>query len=360
MKLTCRILAALCCVAMLFCFAACSNKQDDGTPEGMKNATAAGAEFRLYVPSVWNVSTAYGVSGAYFTMTQQSTVSAVKYAIDADMSAKMAEGGVGGGGRLDWFWRNECLAAVESVALGGSLTVVAEDSAAMTLDGVNAHRNHVTATVQGKTLHFTHVIAEKGNAFYVICFTIEDSLYLSLSANMESILEHFVFAEAYLPDEYAKEIDPEAEAPEGMKPASNDDVSYRFYVPTSWTIDPDEGIFAAYVESDRSSVSVVPYMPDADSMSVAEFFALCEEMMRNTAGKDGYELLETREDVDLGGRKATAYVYRYTVGGVEYRYMQVVAAYKSMIYSLTYTALPAHFDAHIAEVEQMIEKFTFR
>ena len=355
-----NVVAMLCCLAMLLSLAACASKPDDGVPEGMKNATAAGAEFRLYVPSVWNVNTAYGVSGAYFTMTQQSTVSAAKYVIDEDMSAAMNALGLVGGDRLDWFWANECQRSVEAVALGGSLSVIAEDSASLTLDGVNAHRHHMTATVQGYTMHFIHALAERSGAFFVISFVIEDSLYAGLGDHIGRILDNFVFASPYVPDDYAKEIDETADAPEGMKLASNDDVAYRFYVPLSWKLNPDEQIFAAYLESDRSSVSVVPYMPDAENMSVAEFFALCEDMMKNTAGRDGYELLETRENVSLGGRRATAYIYRYTVGGVEYRYMQVVAAYKSLIYSMTYTALPENFDAHLSDVEQMIAAFSFR
>ena len=355
-----KIAAILCCIAILLSFAACANQNDDGTPEGMKNATAAGSEFRLYVPSVWNVNVAYGVSGAYFTMTQQSTVSAVKYVIDTEMQAAMDEAGLVGGDRLDWFWDNECKAAVQSVAVGGSMTVVTEDSASLTLDGVNAHKHHITALTQGHVMHFVHVLAERSGAFYVIAFVIEDSLYTGLIDHMGRILDNFIFAEPYVPDDYAKDVDASADAPEGMMLASNDEVAYRFYVPITWKINRDERIFAAYLESDRSSVSVVPYMPDVESMSVAEFFALCEESMKNTAGEGGYELLETRENVNLGGRKATAYVYRYTVGDVEYRYMQVVAAYKSMIYSMTYTALPESFDAHLSDVEQMIAAFSFR
>ena len=82
--------------------------------------------------------------------------------------------------------------------------------------------------------------------------------------------------------------------------------------------------------------------------------------MKTTAGEGGYELLKTEKEVDLGGRMATAYTYTFTVGGVKYQYKQVVAAYKSMIYSLTYTALPEHFEAHLADVDRMIDAFVFR
>ena len=54
------------------------------------------------------------------------------------------------------------------------------------------------------------------------------------------------------------------------------------------------------------------------------------------------------------------YEYEYTVGGVTYRYLQIIIGYKSMIYNLTYTALPQNFEANRADVEAIIAAFTFR
>ena len=358
-RVSSRLLLLLCLALSLTCVS-CATKEY-GVPDGMKNATAAGAEFRLYVPSVWNVSTAYGVSGAYFTMTQQSTVSAVKYPVSEELETQMAALDLKGSARLSWFWEQECKSAVEAIALGGNVTAVEEETTATTLGTLNAQRYHLTATVKGETLHVVHVLAEKANAFYVITFTVADDLYATLVSHIESILTNFIFAEAYVPSTYVKPIDPDADAPEGMKLASNGDVAYRFYVPADWTVNGDEAIYAAYLESDRTNVSVVPYMPDADSMSVAEFFALCEDMMKSTAGRDGYELLKTETEQDLGGRLATAYTYRYTLDGKDFYYKQVVAAYKSCIYSMTYTAASAElFDAHLADFERMVDAFEFR
>ena len=52
--------------------------------------------------------------------------------------------------------------------------------------------------------------------------------------------------------------------------------------------------------------------------------------------------------------------HEYTVGGVTYRYLQVLVGYKSMIYNLTYTALPQNFEANRADVEAIISAFSFR
>ena len=62
----------------------------------------------------------------------------------------------------------------------------------------------------------------------------------------------------------------------------------------------------------------------------------------------------------LGGRPARTYVYRGEVAGKVYRFSQTIAAYRGMVYTLTYTATDAGFDAHTEALEQMIAAFEFR
>ena len=62
----------------------------------------------------------------------------------------------------------------------------------------------------------------------------------------------------------------------------------------------------------------------------------------------------------LGSREATVYEYTLTIDGVVYRYRQYIAAYRSMMYSLTYTATEANFDKHTAELADIVAAFAFR
>ncbi len=360
MKKIVKTLALILCAVLLVSLASCVKDAPEDIPAGMKLATAAGADFRLYIPTSWNTNTAYGVSGGYYSMKTQSSVSMTKYPITEEMQSRMTEASVGedGAARIAWFWENECKTVLEKQSLGGSFSE-AEAKSEDLINGINAWRFHCKGIVNGKDLHYLQIIAERENAFYVFSFVADASVYTDLLPNVESMLDVFVFADPYVPDDYVKDLDADVEVPAGMKLASSNDVAYYFFVPEGWTVNRDEEIYAAYLESDRSSVSVVPYMPDADSMSVAAFFTMCQDMMKNNVGEDGYELI-SYQTVDLGGRQATEYVYRYTVGGVEYRYKQVIAAYKSMIYSVTYTALPENFDAHLADVDAMIGAFRFR
>ena len=89
-----------------------------------------------------------------------------------------------------------------------------------------------------------------------------------------------------------------------------------------------------------------------------EYFEKSEEMMQTTSC--GHYTRLSEKEVTLGGGKALQYEYEYTIGGVTYRYLQVIVGYKSMIYNLTYTSLPQNFEANRADVEAIIAAFTFR
>ena len=366
MKRMMKATALLLCLCMLLAFSACNNNQSDDVPEGMKLASAAGADFRLYVPASWTLNTAYGISGAYYKLSPQSTVSVVKYPINEEMqtaldnlSATVSSDRLGEG-RIDWFFTNHCKPVMEEQSLGGSFAEV-EAKAPALLDTMNAWRYHYKGIVNEQSLQFLQVVAEREGAFYVFSFTVQDQNYEVLIGHVNSMLEHFVFAAPYEPDDYAKQLAQVVEAPEGMQIASGDDVAYRFFVPKDWMIDREQQISAAYVKSDRSSVSVVPYHPEIDGMSVDQFFSLCREQMLITAGEGGYEQLADPTTMQLGGREATVYTYRYSVGGRDFYYKQAVAAYKSMIYSVTYTAAnEASFAAHMGEVDAILAAFQFR
>ncbi len=353
-----RRAAFLVCLCILLACTACVRDRDESIPEGMKLATAAGADFRLYIPSAWNVNTAYGVSGGYYNFSKQSTVSMEKYTFSETVMAELAVAYPETENPIDRFWQAQCLSAVEALALAGSRTEVEAPSASLLADK-NARRYVNRANVKGQIINFMHVVAAgDANSFYVFSYAANEELYDALMPEVEKILDQIIFTEPYTP-EPAKAVADE-EIPAGMQAASNTDVAYRFFVPESWTVNTDIRIFSAYVPADRANVSVVPYSPEVNSMSVGEYFDLVQDRLKAYTPEGGFELLNTQTEVDLGGRAATAYTYLYTVGGVQYKYLQVIAAYKSMIYSLTYTALPESFDTHLADVWAMVDVFEFR
>lgn len=351
----------LLCLAMLFTLASCMGNEetDSSVPEGMKVATCAGADYRLYVPTVWNLNTDYGVSGAHYNLATQSTVSAQKYEITEEMrTAFAAEPDTS---HTEIFWKEYCLEPLKAYAFGGEVELFEEETKSVTLHKLNAMQYAYGAKVGGTDLRFLQVIGEKTDeAFYVITLTADATLYERLLPDMEKIVACFVLSDTpYEPFDYVKGLDDEAPALNGMKIASGKDVKYRLYVPEDWVIDQNQTVYAAYDPDDRVSVSVVPYLPEDAEMSVGEYFELCSKMMTNTAGDD-FVILSQGDKVDLGGRQATVYVYTYRVGETVYQYKQVIAAYGSMIYCLTYTATPESFDAHLEELNDIIEAFDFK
>ena len=362
-----RIVALLLCAVVLLSCVACAGEEEGETiPSGMQLATAAGADFRLYVPTHWSANTAYGVSGGYYHLVQQSTVSMMKYPVaeisdTAELPAPTEENAMLKE-RADWFYNAVLLPQINEMK-SGEISEADQHGVEVLMDGVNAMQYHVKTTVDGESLHFLYVVAEKNDAFYVLTYIVTSELYVMLVEDYVNILNAVRFAEPYEPKENAKEIDADADAPDGMKLASNGDVSYVLYVPADWTIDRTQQIFAASAPSGRANVSVVPYMPSsAEPMSVMEYFEESRRLMEMTSSGSFGWVDENNQGVEikLGGSPAMCYEYYYRIGGVGYRYMQIIAAYKGMFYSFTYTAADDGYDAHLAEVEKILSVFEFR
>lgn len=367
MKVHVRLIAALLCMVTLLAFASCAKSAED-VPEGMQLVSCAGADYRLYVPTSWVANTTYGVSGAYRSLDKQSTVSVMTYGADA-YGEQLTAAGISQEdteARIQWFWENNCLAPVKSRALDQTVTFGEGSGEGLTyLGGAKAKEysyHGVIQTAERLELHFLQVVAERNARFHVFTFTATAEMYdMYLSEVKDSILAQFKFAEPYVPlmDEQ-KKLNDGANAPEGMKSAAGDDVAYNFYVPQDWVIDANQSIYAAYVAEDKTSVSVAPYMPDVSVMSVKEYFNMSRSMMENMAGVDGFELISDTEEADLGGRVATVYEFRLSIGGKTYRYRQYIAAYKSMIYCLTYTATEEAYSLHLEELNSIVDAFQFR
>ena len=374
----CAILLLLCVAVLLSLVACVQGASGEAVPDGMQLATVEGADYRLYIPTHWSVNLSYGVSGGYYSLGTQSTISVESYPITEEMEKSLSDAVAAGENaentevetgenetgedapmsvwrlRADWFYENELKPLIASLATGG-VSMVEINCVSVLLDGVNAQQYHASATLGESQLHFVQTVAERGGKFYVLSFTVADAAYVNLKEDYSSILLAFRFSEKpYVPAEPLKVI-PEGDAPEGMKLASNGDVAYAFYVPADWSVNVQEEIFAA-TAADGSAMSVIPYMPSSDEiMNVAEYFEWnCEAMRKTSPG--GLEMISEKE-IKLDGVAAMRYEYRYTVGGVTYHYVQVITVWRGMFYNLTYTALPENFEANLADVQAIIDAF---
>ncbi|MBE6699842.1 MAG: DUF1795 domain-containing protein [Ruminococcaceae bacterium] len=350
-----RIFAAFLLLAALFATVSCAAKEETLVPEGMQSATAYGATYRLYVPTTWSLKILPGISGAYYNVMQQSAVSVAEYPIDETLSTELSALDENTS-RIGYYFEKNLLAQTKLMATG-EVKAYNEDCIATTLGGANARQYHHCANVAGEVTHFLHIIAEKDNRFYVFSFTATEDLYTYCMDDVKKMLENFAFGKEYTPTDAIKNFPTDANAPTGMKIASGDEVEYLFFVPESWSPNETSNVYAA-TAPDGSFVSVVPYLPSSEGISVEGYFEKSEEIMKTTSGTL-YKRLDAKETT-FGGGKALQYEYEYTVGGVTYRYLQIIIGYKSMIYNLTYTALPQNFEANRADVEAIIAAFTFR
>ena len=145
-------------------------------------------------------------------------------------------------------------------------------------------------------------------------------------------------------------------APDGMKNVATENDKFYFYVPTTW-VEKEHG--ATSPNADGSNVLVTTQLlgkahtPDSfwQEECVPTFSAIFDE----------FELIEDSCGTTfLGGVDAGKYVYRVTLAGASYWYMDVLAVYGNFVYRLTYTATAENFETHLADVELMCSEFVFR
>jgi hypothetical protein len=92
-------------------------------------------------------------------------------------------------------------------------------------------------------------------------------------------------------------------------------------------------------------------------MTADEYFDSCEEQYKTELS--GYELI-SRSERKVYDRNAVCFTYKTVYGGKEIKIMQTVFIYNDLAYSITYTAHADRFDAHIDDVNAMLDAFVLR
>ncbi len=148
------------------------------------------------------------------------------------------------------------------------------------------------------------------------------------------------------------------DAPDGMKNASAENAKFYLYVPESW-YEQTEINSAVSPMRDGANVNATTYLADTAYTPVTywETKALPEIKI---AFKDVAVVEAECGETELGGLKAMRYVYDATLGGVSYRFMQIITVNSNMVYALTYTAKPEHYATHLEDVESIRAAFAFK
>ncbi len=357
---------------------ACSS--GDEIPDGYQNATCRGEYFRLYVPTQWTLTTESGVSGAYISVLDGTAVSMVEVDFDPAVDTVSPETDAATDPETDAATEAETSGATEGetadpvrlqallafadyhMASVSTLTdFVLEKSGYNTMGGKPAWDVTYTAKVSGVLYHFRQVLGYVGGRYYIFTYsTSKESATESMNGIANDILMEIKFYSVPYTGSEDDRKRPAADTPAGMKLVSDNTVAYRFFAPEAWLESSATAASQVYVsETDRSNVSVIGYVPDEDSFSVADYWEMTEKAYKETF--TDYKLLSTTSDGQtMGGRNATVYEYTYTLGGVTYRARQTVCVYSYMVVSMTYTALPENYDAHLADAVAMQDALVFR
>lgn len=147
-------------------------------------------------------------------------------------------------------------------------------------------------------------------------------------------------------------------APYGFKLASEPNiVDYAFFVPSTWTVDKQGGVTAAYYsENDQTSMTVTLYaLPNG----VSDLDGYWNYYADTLSGTYGAPVDVETENILLDGREARRYTYTLTLGETAYKFTQAVCIRSGGVYVITYASTAENFDLHAADAETSINTFTF-
>ena len=350
------LILTLCIIISALAFTGCSKKD---IPDGYQLVAREGDTFRLYIPTQgWASNTSSGVTSAYFALSsdatgEPATVVSVYTPDDAKSCKTVAE-----------YWE---ICAQKLSAELVDFKYIESESGTTVLGGEAATRYIYTAKkntgigdAKQVTYKFMQIMAIHNGQMYVLLFCAPEADYDKRVGDMNGnpdeedlgIIGYFKFAEAYVAEDN-KKYD-KVEAPEGMKLASSKERPYILFAPNAWSIDNSGQITNVYT-SDKSNLTVQFIMPAEQEHSV--------ELYWNSSMKQ-YENILTEIKVTESSSKAVAgiegswvAIFSGKSGGVEYKFKQVIILKGEVYYVITYTATAENFDAHISDVNKMIEHF---
>lgn len=343
LRAICLLLVAIFALSVLV---GCSGKSE--IPDGYQYATCNGEYFRLFVPTQWTVNTLSGVSGAYVSQNTGNTVTMR----EVDFVPPTAEGD-------DAKTAFEYFIDAHRADIASLRNFAEVSSANTTMSGYRAWEIVYTASVSEKDMKFRQVLCKANDRYYIFTYSAFEEYYDVIGDDVDGILAEILFYSTPYNNGESKKIPADVELPDGMKLVSDDTVAFRFFAPDNWLVDQkSESCLVYFSQTDRSNVSLLPYMPADDQTTIEEYWKNTQLYYQNNL-KD-FAIVSVNTEVKLGGLDAVEYVYTYSIGGVEYKTMQTVTVYSTMIYSMTYTALVENYDTHLSDVARMVSELTFR
>lgn len=148
-----------------------------------------------------------------------------------------------------------------------------------------------------------------------------------------------------------------AEAPDGMKALeSTDNSGYNIYIPELWHQGKSDSAVTAYA-ADNSNITMASYdITEAYENGDAYIEAIRNEI-QNTFSN--VEWTSETADILLGGNAAKRLEYKAKVGNEDLSFMQIITVKSMKEYIFTYTAKTENYEGHKAEVQLIVDNFSF-
>ena len=356
------LILTLCIIISALAFTGCSKKD---IPDGYQLVAREGDTFRLYIPTQgWASNTSSGVTSAYFALSsdatgEPATVVSVYTPDDAKSCKTVAE-----------YWE---ICAQKLSAELVDFKYIEDESGTTVLGGEAAGKYIYTAkknTGIGDseqevpvTYKFMQIMAIHNGQMYVLLFCAPEADYeqrvIDMNGNPDEedlgIIGYFKFAEAYVAEDN-KKYD-KVDAPDGMKLASSKERPYILFAPEAWSVDNSGQITNVYA-ADRSNLTVQFIMPTGSIQPTETYWKDCMQKYQNVMtdfveGESSKKTVAGIEDSWVG-------IFSGKSGGVEYKFKQVIILKGEIYYVITYTATAENYDAHIADVNKMIEHFSVK
>ena len=327
-------------------------------PDGYQLIAREGDEFRLYVPTQgWMPNTAGGITSAFFAVssddTQNPGTSVNVYVDDAAGELSIEE-----------YWES-CNEKYTS-ELDGYEFLVNEGKNNTSFGGGVCKQYVYSASIkingQSVKYKFMQLMEKYNGKMFLLVFSSPESEYearvVDFIGDSEDlgIIGYFKFAEPYKANEDKKYSNDE-NIPEGMKLASSKERPYTLFAPNDWEIEKGADI-TTVIAKDKSNLSVQYTMPDGTGHTVEKYWNECIEKYKNITTNFS---AEEPELATVGGVEGGYIgVFSGKSGGVEYKFKQAIVLKGDVFYVVTYTATAENFDAHLSEVDKMIENFIIK
>jgi len=194
-----KLLCILLCVLMIACMISCQ-KQEEGSPDGMKKASADNIGYSVYVPQEWLIRSSDDslMVEARVSEEDSSNVTVMRYynsEIEVDATKEnYAETAI-----KDYWesYKSELVKVFELDKDGNTTFKLSDENGYKCVmgsgwenSGVTAIEYDYTAKLGGIELSYAQIIAFYNNYFYIVTFTTRPDLYDMYSEDVAEIVKY--------------------------------------------------------------------------------------------------------------------------------------------------------------------------